>query len=405
MLMDLIVQSQRNLLRRPGRTALLFGSVWIGALMICIIVCASGCMETVLLSMLARSTNVEKQVFVYTNEQIGGWTEPEELYDVEKITDIRIEVLLPITETRLLIGDMETDELTPFFYDGEYSLFTEGESRTLLGSGAGHYDKEGVILNPFFLAGLGLKDYIPSEGDKVELTYMLKDGSFKTITLPVLAVMKDNEYGVINKKNHADLFVNIKELPVEDMIFAVRDSVLLEFATYEDAKEAADRLEAEGKEVKLSDENISIVKADTIVYRTICRILEVIIMFSVTGCVFIMFTMEYEEKESFWGILKAVGYTNGMLFLVSLFQVLAVSILCGGVAYFIVLTAGNGVLEYFIKSILFSGDGSFDLSLHFSVKDWFSVVGLVFASGFVGAAVSCFRILRLNFSIAQNAKK
>ncbi len=393
---SLLKQSFDELKGRPIRSILLILSVFIGAIMISISISASGMMENVLLSMLASSTNAEKQIMVFPGGGTDKYDEIAGFIEENAACDSRIELRLPITKVMVNIGGIQTTVASPYIYDGEKSLITKGEEKLIVTNRSGIDYKQGITLNPFFVEELGLSDYKPTEADSISISYINKSGETVTEAIPIRYMMNKNEYGVINKNNHADFFVNSKELPLDDMLVVAYDSVLMEYTTYEEAKDKADNLLSQGKIIKYSDEAVQIIKSDAAVYKVICRIFETILVAAIIGCVFITVNVNYIEKLRYYGMLKAIGYNNRMLFELSFYQIMLIAFFSAGFGYTVVVCAGEHITEWFMNAILFSKVESLDVKLPFNIQDLIKVVSVVLISCFMGGVWPYIKLIKQN---------
>lgn len=387
----LFSQSIKELFIYRTRTILTFFSVFISSVLISLVFLTSNSLPDVLTRLITSQSSKEYQLSVNYDDLPTTIAKIDIYMRETNSTQVRALFRVPILNGKVTVGDKVVNVQNIYFFDNNYCLVTDKELESAFETtDSGYWNLQSYVTESFLIDS----EISDSSNKCVSFTVLDSNGKEIYVENNIEGVISSNIQSCMNVKTQGDLYMDLSIIENYESIPVIPVDIVFEYSSFEDVSNAADYFNKNNVLTTIYAENVDDIEAELIIYTAICRALEIVALLSIVICVFLMFSVSFNERESYYGILKAVGFTDYMIFYICIVQSVVLGVLASIVGYFFSVLLSGYAVEKILSSLLSVFNRDINLKPVLQFDSFSFVVITVIIACIIGALIPAIKVSR-----------
>ncbi len=393
MFRDLMRQSLKEITRYSVRSILILLSVFVSSIMISLLFYTSSHIADALTYMVGVQSPEVNQLMIKEGDHKIQFDSIDKYIESTSALQARVQLMIPVVDSLLSIKGKTYDSYSIFIFSGDYALFTNQEAEAAVDTIGTSKEKSKIYFSEQFLLKYDI-DLADAMDNTISFVLLDTDGNTHTVSTSIAGVIKKSLHANMNLEEHCDIYVDGNIFTQNTDVPANAISVLFEYRSHQDVQEAASFFENENYDVTVFDDKISDLQADTLIYNIICWLMEGLVLITVAISVLITFSVSFEEHKNHYGMLKAIGYSNGNIFVLCILQTIIIGSIGAILGFVLTMAVGDFAIKTVLNSLITGLNYDLQLKITFEQAVFLKSTGSILLSCIFGGMIPTVRIVR-----------
>ena len=393
MIRDLMRQSLKEISRYRVRSILILLSVFVSSIMISLLFYTASHIADALTYMVGVQSPEVNQLMIKERDHKIQFDSIDKYIESTSALQARVQLKIPVVDSILSIKGKTYDSYTIFVFSGDYALFTDQETAASVDNVDTGEVKSKIYFSEQFLSKYDI-DLADAMDNTISFVLLDTDGNTHTVSTNIAGVIKKALHANMNLEEHCDIYVDGNILTQNNNVPVNIISVLFEYRSHQDVQKAASFFENENYDVTVFNDKISDLQADTLIYNIICWLMECLVLITVAICVFITFSVSFEEHKNHYGMLKAIGYSNGNVFALCIVQTIIIGSVGAILGFVLTMAAGDFATKKVLNSLIIGLKYDLHLKIIFEPSVFLKSICSILLSCVMGGIIPTVRIVR-----------